>query len=181
MTTLSELRDALTTEQRNIVNAIWRYQRERKRNMPKIALLKELNTDAITLQATLEGLSGDIIISESNSEVLRSYGLRYLGYLLAEKGEEIEDLLARFLGNVRTQLNANPDLAHLDLQTAMTADFSPEESSFLQEMIYRTPFHGHGHPAGLPPGIDEWYSLPNLSDLRSYIQKDAMKNYDPKN
>jgi len=106
MATLNELRAALTADQRRVLNAIWRYQRERNRNMPKIALYKELNTDETTLQTMLKGLSGDIICSSSNSEVWRSYGLTYLGRLLAEKGEELEDLLARFISYVRTQLNA---------------------------------------------------------------------------
>jgi|GEM_PF-3574462 len=181
MTTLNELRALVTEDQRKVLNAIWRYQHDGNHNIPKITLCKQLNIDDASLQAILKGLSGDIIFSSSNSEVLRSYRLTYLGYLLAEKGEELEDLLARFLSNVRTQLNANPALNQLDLQTAMAAGFSSEESSFLREMIYQTPFHGNGRPAGLPRGIDEWYSLPNLSDLRSYIQSDAMKNYDPEN
>lgn len=178
MATLNDLRASLTADQRRVLNAIWHYQREKKLNMPKITLLKELNTDETTLQATLEGLSGNIIYSSSNSEVLRSYGLRELGYLLADKGEELEDLLARYLGNVRTQLDANPDL-DIDQQAAMRDGFSPEESSFLREMIYKTSFHGHERPRGLPPYIDEWYSLSSLSDLRSYIQEKAMKDYDP--
>jgi hypothetical protein len=181
MTTLNELRASVTEDQRKVLNAIWRHQSDGNHNIPKITLRKKLNIDDASLQAILKGLSGDIIFSSSNSEVLRSYRLTYLGYLLAEKGEELEDLLARFLSNVRTQLNANPALNQLDLQTAMAAGFSSEESSFLREMIYRTHFHGNGRPAGLPPGIDEWYSLPNLSELRSYIRRDAMKNYDPEN
>ena len=178
MTTLNELRDALTTEQRNIVNAIWRYQRERNTGMPHIELAKNLHIDEKTLGERLKGLSSDIIYSSSNSQVLNRYSLTYLGCLLAEKGEELVDLLARYLQYVQKELRSNPELESIELEAAMVdAGFSNEQSSFFKEMFYKTPFHGYGSPAQLPPDIDEWYSFENIADLRAYIEEKAMKNY----
>ena len=131
MTTLNELRDALTTEQRNIVNAIWRYQRERNTGMPHIELAKNLHIDEKTLGERLKGLSSDIIYSSSNSQVLNRYSLTYLGCLLAEKGEELVDLLARYLQYVQKELRSNPELKSIELEAAMVdAGFSNEQSSF---------------------------------------------------
>jgi len=72
MTTLNDLRASLTADQRRVLNAIWRYQREHPVGIPHIALSKDLDMDETALRARLSGLSGDIIYSSSNSEILPS-------------------------------------------------------------------------------------------------------------
>jgi class 3 adenylate cyclase len=110
---------------------------------------------------------------------MRRYQLGFLGYLLAERGEELEDLLIKYLSYVRLQLRSDPELEKINLGAAMDASgFSPDQREFFLKMLFRTPFHGGGSSTETqpPPNVDEWYPC---ADLRQYLHERCLRNYDP--
>lgn len=178
MGNLTDLRASLTDEQREIINAIWRYDLERNRAIPSIVLCDAVCLDHAKVREALEPLGGDVVYAEGEGYVLRRYHLTFLGYLLAERGEELEDLLARYLAHTRNKLRSDPEIEKINIPDAMSASqFSEDQFSFFSNMFFRTPFHGGGSrtETNLPPRIDDWYGS---SDLHQYVRDRAMENYD---
>lgn len=176
---IDQLRAIMSNEQRQILNTIWRYQMDRDRSIPVITLCDSLGLDIEEVDRALEPLGGDVVFAAGASQTMRRYQLTFLGYLLAEQGEELEDLLTRYLSYVRVQLRADPELEKINLTAAMDAsDFSPDEREFLLKMFFRTPFHGGGSRTETqpPPNVDEWFPS---ADLRKYLHERCLRNYDP--
>jgi hypothetical protein len=169
----------MSDEQRQILNIIWRYQMDRDRSIPVITLCDSLGLDMEQVDRALEPLGGDVVFAAGASQTMRRYQLTFLGYLLAEQGEELEDLLTKYLSYVRVQLRADPELEKINLTAAMDAsDFSPDKREFFLKMFFRTPFHGGGSRTETqpPPNVDEWFASP---DLRRYLHERCLRNYDP--
>jgi hypothetical protein len=179
MITLNDLRSGLTEHQLAIINAIWQYELKRGRPMPAIALGDALSLTESEVFSALEGVGGDIAYSTGPDYVRRRYHLTFLGYLLAEQGEELQDLLGRYLNFARDKLKQDPESERINIPEAMeAAGFSESQKRFFTEMFFRTPFHGGGSPSetNFPSKIDEWYVA---SDLQQYVGDRAMENYDP--
>lgn len=180
MNPLDELRASLTEEQRDVLNTIWRYQIERNRGIPAIALCDEFSADENWVRAVLDSLGGDVVYSLGEEYARRRYQLTYLGCLLVEKGKSLQDLLARYLAYARDALRTDPETERMNITVAMEKlDFSAAEQELFSRMFFRTPFHGGGSPTdtGFPRRIDDWYSAP---DLYEYVGRDATQNHDPK-
>jgi hypothetical protein len=177
MRKVDKLRVQLTEDQRTILNEIWRYYRKNNYGMPAITLHDKFGSEE-AVRSAIEPLGGDVIFIPSQTGEKRRYQLDFIGYLLAEQGEELEDLLARYLEYVQKQLKDDAEFYEIDLEEAMEgAKFTPEQKTFFKEMFYRTPFHGlQGTRICLPPDMEGWYYA---QDMREYIQERVMKKYDP--
>jgi class 3 adenylate cyclase len=176
--TMDELRASMSDEQREILNTIWRYQMDRDRSIPVITLCDSLGLDIEEVDRVLEPLGGDVVFAAGASQTMRRYQLTFLGYLLAEQGEELEDLLTKYLSYVRLQLRADPELEKINQTAAMDAcEFSAEQQEFFLKMFFRTPFHGGGSRTETqpPPNVDEWFPS---TDLRKYLHERCLRNYD---
>jgi hypothetical protein len=178
MPELDKLRAQLTPVQQAIINTIWLYDREKNQGIPCLTLYDLFGSEEAVWSA-LEPLGGDIAYIPKYDGGKRRFHLTFLGRLLAEQGEELEELLVRYLEYVQKQLKIDGELNKIDLQEAMTAiGFSPEQKDFFKNMLYRTPYHGGGggDETGLPPDVDEWYFAP---DMHAYVQQRALRRYDP--
>lgn len=177
MKEVDKFRAQLTEEQRSILNAIWRYYREKNQGIPAVTLHDMFGSEA-AVRSALELLGGDVAYIPSFTSEKRRYHLEFLGYLLAEQGEELEGLIARYLEYVQKQLRDDGEFHEIDLQAAMEAvGFIPEQKTFFKEMFYKMPFHGsNGSRIGLPPDLEGWYYA---RDMRAYVQEYAMRKYDP--
>jgi hypothetical protein len=179
MNRLDELRAYLTEEQRDVLNTIWRYEIERNRGIPAIALCDEFCADEDWVRTVLDSLGGDVVYSLGEEYARRRYQLTYLGYLLAEQGKSLQTLLARYLTYARDTLRADPETERINVNTAIEElDFSADEKALFSEMFFRTPFHGGGSrtESGFPHRIDDWYSS---TDLYEYVGRDATRDYEP--
>jgi hypothetical protein len=178
MLELDKLRAQLTSDQRAIINAIWRYDREKNQGIPALTLYDQFGSE-MAVRSALESLGGDVAFIPQYDSGRRRFRLTFLGHLLAEQGKELEGLLARYLEYVQKLLKADGEVNTINLQEAMDSlGFSPEQQTFFKSMFYSTPFHGSGggDGTGLPPDVDEWYFAP---DMHAYVQERAMRRYDP--
>jgi len=180
MIKLKDLRSRLTDEQRTIINTIWRYEREKNQGIPSVTLYDQFGSES-AVRSALEPLGGDVAYMPRYDSGKRRFHLTFLGYLLAERGEELEDLLTRYLRYVRQQLKADGECSGVNIEAAIEAcQFTPEETSFFKEMFYRTPFHGSGgggsYETGLPPDLNDWYFAMDMGD---YVRQRAMRSYNP--
>jgi hypothetical protein len=181
MIDLRELRVQLTKEQRDIVNTIWRYEREKNQGIPAITLYDQFGSET-TVRNALQPLGGDVAYIPPFQDSKQRYHLTFLGHLLAERGEELENLLARYLKFVRKQLKADSECYGVNIEAAMeSCGFTAEEKIFFKEIFYRTPFHGAGggggaYETGLPSGINEWFFAIDMGD---FVRQRAMRSYDP--
>jgi len=179
MTKLDDLRISLTTTQRKLLETIWDYDLERNRGIPAITVCATLALQKTEVEAALSPLGGDIAFSTGSDHTRRRYQLTFLGYLLTERGNELEDLLVRYLEYARTLLKSDPETEKIHLQSAIeSCGFSPSQAEFFRKIFFRTPFHGSGSASetNFPPDVDEWYSR---SDLREYFHEQVIREYDP--
>jgi hypothetical protein len=177
MSKLDHLRAGLTELQRTLLNTIWNYELEQNRGIPAIALCDSLALQETEIDAALSPLGGDIVFSTGADYARRRYQMTFLGYLLAERGPELEDLLVRYLDYVRKLLKSDPETEKINLQKAIDAcGFSSNQAEFFRKMFFRTPFHGSGSASetNFPSQSDEWYSHP---DLRGYFHERVVRNY----
>lgn len=175
---VDKLRAQLTEVQHTILNEAWHYYREKNQGIPALALHDKFGSEA-AVRSALNPLGGDIIYIPSRTGEKRRYHLEFLGYLLTEQGEQLEDLLAQYLEYLQKQLRADREFYEVDLQAAIESiGFTSEQETFFKEMFYRTPYHGShgGGRIGLPPDLEGWYYA---QDMRAYVQERAMLKYDP--
>jgi hypothetical protein len=178
MTKLDDLRAGLTETQRKLLNTIWDYELERNCGIPAISLCDSLALQETEIEAALSPLGGDVAFSTGADHARRRYQMTFLGYLLTERGEELEDLLVRYLDYARKLLKADPETEKINLQSAIEAcGFSSSQAEFFRTMFFKTPFHGSGSASEtkFPPHVDEWYSHP---DIRAYFHERVVRNYD---
>jgi hypothetical protein len=112
------------------------------------------------------------------------YELSLLGILLSDYGLDAEKLLVGYLDYVRAQYDKNP------LVEKVTADeirqslkLKEEQAELLGALISLGYFYGGSlspgkqWECGVPKDVDD---LPAVGDLREYVQKRAIRDYDPK-
>lgn len=168
---LDDLRATLSPLQQEILNTIWRYEVERNKNTPLITICGALGKTEEEIDSALSSLRSDILYTAGGNNSLRRLKLSYLGYLLTERGQELEDMLVKYLNYVRTQLRSDPETEKINVEAALSAcQFSPDQRAFFKKMFFRTPFHGSGSitETGFPPHLDTWF---HHSDLRKYLHE----------
>jgi len=176
MPTLTELRTSLTDRQHDILNRLFEYEQQNSRHMP-VMRLYDLFGGEEAVESALSKLSDHVLLKYPNNGGRRRYGLNFLGYLLTDRGKEIQDVLVRYLTFVKSKLQEDGELEHItfnDLKDHYT--FSDQELELFQDIIFHTPFHNGGSRSGsgIPPNVDKWYS----KDLNSYVESTALRDYD---
>jgi hypothetical protein len=178
ITSLDDLRASLSRLQQDILNTIWRYEVERNKNTPLITICEALGKTEEEIDSALSSLRGDIVYKAGGNSSLRRLQLSFLGSLLTERGQELEDLLVKYLNYVRTLLRSDPETEKINMEAAIKAcEFSAHQSAFFHKMFFRTPFHGSGSitETGFPPHLEDWFNHP---DLRKYLHEVALRIHD---
>src|SRR5438105_970288 len=112
---VDDFRGRLTDSQRATLNAIWRYYFEQHKWIPIAYLYHVLQSKKEVVEPVIESLGGSIIF-ESPYNDQRRYLLTFLGFLLAEHGKKIEHILAWYVGYVKDQFIANPEINKINLK-----------------------------------------------------------------
>lgn len=191
MPTIDEIRAVVTDDQRAIINAVWEYHHAQEGRwdwMPPAALYRKFANSSTSRAAgkdfvlsALSSVSGSIIYEHQE----HYYALTFLGVLLTDQGQDGIDLLARCFELIQKKHDEGLDLKEIriDSQEVKTVlDLSEEKLRFLYELIE---FCWLGVNVGgkkeewtltVTPWRDEFLTEDNL---RNYIEKTALENYDP--
>lgn len=178
---LDTLRRQLTDEQRAILNAIWEHYRDRGEWIPCGVLHHRFGKPAVL--ACLGQLGANILcaIEEEEEEY---YRLTFLGVLLADQGEESENLLAGYLEYVRDRSRADSRLEWVGSREVDAAlNLPPDRSRLLRQLIRLSHWWGGGSgfgdqewTVGVPVDVDE---IPAGPDLRGYIREHVLTHFRP--
>jgi len=183
---LHSLRASLTEEQRRLLDAIWKYHRDtghRRQWIPTRVLHSHEGKSRV--RALLSQIGGTIVWDDEDPSGSH-YQLTLLGVLLTSDGQEIEDLLARYLSFLRKRFVEDPEFQLIESREVQTdLGLSDEQTSLLGEALYlgAGTFWGVGFGVGEkdwrvgpPPTIDD---LPEISDLHWYVREQAITGFDP--
>jgi hypothetical protein len=107
MDQLDELRAGITSDERQLLTAIWRRYREQRSGMPCRVL--HLTFRDLPSRAMLERLGRSAVVTSWESE--ECYRLTFLGALLTEDGAAVEGLVIRYLDYVTEQCLADPEFS----------------------------------------------------------------------
>jgi len=182
--TLNDLRKKLTSEQRELLGAIWNYYCTRGRWIPCRVLhqgFKQLRKHGV--RAALVPLGGSIVYEakEPSEEV---YKVTLLGALLTGQGWELERCLGRFLGYFRDRFENDPEISGLtgqDIREGLR--LTDEQALVLFNLVWIGPLCGGGGNSGR--NLDAWkFGLPyDIEDIpeevESYLEALVLRNYDP--
>lgn len=180
-TVLDKLRARLSPTQRKLLNSIAAYEENNPAGMPTIAINSNLELDEAQLEAALNPLGGDVVFSSGSDHVLQRFRLTFLGFLLTDQGEELENLFVRYFEYRRGVLTADPERGKkVDLEAAIAeCGFSASQGKLFKRTFYSSRFHGSGggNDTNLPPHAEQWYRHP---DLRRYVHEQVAGTYDEK-
>ena len=179
---LTQLRRGLSSDQREMLNAIWAYYVENGNWISCRRLHSQFQErpKVSEVRAVLADLSGSVVYETIDD----CYALKFLGIMLADAGPKYEELCVSYLGYARKLFQENPDVRVVigrEVQAAF--DLSPHDSRLLGQIIALGPlsggsFSGAGTPdwsAGVPRDIDSLYEW---EDLRLYLHREVVKDYD---
>jgi class 3 adenylate cyclase len=175
---MDELRARLSPTQRQLLNVIAAYEEQHPAGIPAIAIKSNLELDDAQLEAALNPLGGDVVFSSGSDHALRRVRLTFLGFLLTDHGEELENLFVQYFEYWRRLLTNDPETRKVDLDTAITeCGLSASQGRLFKRMFFSSPFHGSGglSDTNLPPHAEQWYAHP---DLRRYVQEQVAGSYD---
>jgi len=178
---LEALRRHLSTNQRAILNAIWKFDNKR-RFVPASALYGEFTKDNV--EAAVESLGGSIVFRTFNMDTgRRYYHLTFLGTLLTDQGYETEKMLVRYLEYVQSRLKADSGLNGINSKELETAfGWSEEQADSFRDNMTPGPFwNGGKHEANeyilyLPRNADDLIAVSNMHD---YVEEIVLEKYDP--
>jgi hypothetical protein len=108
-TVLDKLRARLSATQRRLLNAVAAYEEKNPAGIPALVLNSKLEFDEAQLEVALNPLGGDIVFSSGSDHVLRRFRLTFLGFLLTDQGQELEDLFVRYFEYRREVLTSDPE------------------------------------------------------------------------
>ena len=175
MSTLRDLRTSLTPTQRAIVNVLFKFAQEHEgKHMPVIGLYDTFGGQKAVAEA-LSDLDDRVILKHPNNVGLQRYGLSFLGYLLCDRGEEIQDILVRYLEFVRSKLKDDFELSRINfIDLKERANFSNEEFELFLSIFFNTPLHNGGgiSGSGIPPNVNQWIIA---KDLNRYLEETALE------
>lgn len=176
------LRARLSNFQREILNIIWMYYREQRQWISTRVLHHKF--DRSSVRSALNQMGGSIVF-EARAEGKECYKLTFLGTLLTDQGEELEQLLVEYVGYVRDQFLSNPEIASITNQALQAAlGLTADQTRLLGQIIWLSNFYGDGSAGlgneewrvGVPYDVDE---LPSVGDFRTYIRARALRDFDP--
>jgi hypothetical protein len=178
---LDVLRRRLTQDQRAVLNTVWGHYRDQDRWAPRHLLHERFGAPA--LSATLDQLGGGVV-AEYRDDDQECYRLTFLGVLLADQGQESEELLARYLIFVRGRFRSDPQVEWVGSQEVETAlGLTRERSRLLRQLIRLSHWWGGGSgfggrewTVGVPVDVDD---LPAESDLQGYVRDHVLRHFAP--
>lgn len=114
---INTLRSKFDTQQRGILTDIWRFYLKDGHWLPA-RFLHVTHGGKKTVRPILEQFGGSIVYEqvENNSSY---YGLMFLGVLLSSDGEQIEDLLVKYLQIARTLAMQEPNRTHVSSEETL--------------------------------------------------------------
>lgn len=175
------LRKTLTKDQREVINAVWKYYREHQEWIPTRILHHDMKKEFVL--SAVEPLGGSIIF-KTQVGAKECYELTLLGVLLSDYGSEAEKLLVGYLDYIRNQYLKNAMVEKVTAEEVQRSlQLIDEQVELLGRLISLGYFYGSSASpgkkweCGVPKDIDD---LPTIPDLREYVQKRAVQDYDPK-
>ncbi len=178
---LAGLRKWLTDDQRKVLNTILEYYREHQDWVPARILHHQIGKGPVL--SAVEPLGGSVVF---RTEVGGKdyYELTLLGVLLSDYGSEAEKLLMGYLDYVRAQYDQNPLVEKVTAdEIRQSLELKEEQAELLGALISLGYFYGGSlspgkrWECGVPKDVDD---LPAIGDLREYVQKRAIRDYDPR-
>jgi hypothetical protein len=190
MSSLEDIRAALTEDQRTVINAVWEYHTVHNGRwdwIPPAVLFRKFANPSTSRRAgrdfvvsALSSISGNIIYEHQEN----FYALTFLGILLTDECKDGIDLLARCFELIQKKHDEGIDLNEIKFhsQEVKAALNLPEDKVRpLYELIQ---FSWLGNVGGDKEGwnltITPWrHEFLAEDDLRTYIEQLALKDYDP--
>jgi hypothetical protein len=181
MADLESLRAQLTPVQCEILNAVWDFYRQRAEWISARVLHHRFGKEAV--RSALQQLGGSIAYEAKDSGKER-YGLTFLGVLLTDQEEEIEQLFAGYLSYLRDRFDADPGIELVKSQEVEAAlHLSVDQSRFLSRLIRLGHFYGDGGSfgdqewsVGLPYNVED---LLLVKDFRAFVRMSVVREFDP--
>ena len=172
-----ELRERLTSPQRDLINALWAHYRDRNEWMPRRMVHQRFGKAAI--EAECAALGESVIREQADAD---AYRLTFLGVLLTDQGEPSERLLIRYLEYVRDRYRTDPTLEWVGSHEVGAAlALTAEDSRFLRQLIRLSHWWGGGSAfggrewtVGVPIDVDE---LVAESDLTRYVHRHILTHF----
>lgn len=190
MPTVDKIRASLTNDQRAIINAVWEYhlgKDDRWAWIPTAALYRKFADPTVTRRAgrdfvlaTLHSLNGSIIYEHQE----HYYALTFLGSLLTDDGRDGIDLIARCLELFQRKYDSGQDLKEITVtseEIATSLNLSNDKLIVLHELleISRLANPG-GNKEQWTVSVTSWMDdFLFEDDLRQYVEREALKDYDP--
>lgn len=175
------LRESLTKDQREVINAVWKYYREHQEWIPTRILHHDMKKEFVL--SAVEPLGGSIIF-KTQVGAKECYELTLLGVLLSDYGSEAEKLLVGYLDYIRNQYLKNAMVEKVAAEEVQRSlQLIDEQVELLGRLILLGYFYGGSAfpgkkwECGVPKDIDD---LPAIRDLHEYVQKTALRDYNPK-
>lgn len=180
---LNDFRDRrLTDNQRAILNAIFAHYCEQNQ-WPHCRAIHQRCGGKLAVRSALEGVGGSVVFESQDGGKYR-YGLTFLGVLLTDRGEQAEQLVARYLEHIRDRFVSNPEIDRVSSQEAMVAlGLTADESRLLGQLVQVGNFWSGSAGAfgqsewwaGVPDDIEDF---PSIQDFRAYVQARALRTFD---
>jgi hypothetical protein len=187
---INEIKASLTKEQQAIINAVWEHRIKQEswhewisqealyRKFAKASESRRYGKDVV-LKA-LRSLSGSILYQHNE----RGYGLTFLGMLLTDECQDGIDLLERYVKLVQAKYDSGLDLKEIKLTKQELGDalkLSEGQLRPLRELI------DYGRLGSVSGSNNQWevsmssykQELLEEDDLKAYIEREALKDYDP--
>jgi predicted nucleotide-binding protein len=134
MSSVRELRESLSSQQRVLLDEIWNHFLSQK-EWPAAWEFHSPNRKAV-VRETLRSLNGSIVIEISDSQYGGRYQLTLLGVLLTSDGQILERLLVRYLEYLRKRYQTRPKertIRSTDVQTDLR--LGDEETKLLGRLV----------------------------------------------
>jgi len=113
-----DLKRKLTEDQRSLLTQIWVHYLEKGQWILRRKLrylYRNLGKEGV--ETGFQNPLGGTVVHEVRENGLEKYRLTILGVLLSDRGEEAENLLARYLGYVRNEFQRIPTSLRLRMGT----------------------------------------------------------------
>jgi uncharacterized protein (TIGR02391 family) len=176
---LQNLRENLTSTQKDILDRIWSYFKEKGEYIPTKVLHHGFGKP--TVIAAGESLGGDVFY-ENHENGKNRYAITLLGILIGDQGLAAEKLLTRFFEHLQKIYKENPEVEYIrDKEIESALALSPANVNELRHLLQTANLMSmttqHDWTARVPEDIDEF---PDITDFREYICTYRIRDYDPK-
>lgn len=175
-----QLSSQVDPTQRQILTAIWKHYWDKKQWPLTMRVHHDFKKP--TVLAALKQLGG-MVVREVYDSGKQRYQLTFLGILLTDQGNEIEQLIVRYLAFLQKKFDAEPELETISsMEIELTLGLTYEQSQLLGKVAQLSYFLGisgysdTGWSACFPNDIDEFSSD---SDLTLHLRSKAIDKYDP--